>query len=63
MRSPRGDVTTSPAIVAAITVALCILDTDADAQPADAPQIISSWRAAGRIYDTYDSRNSPERRP
>lgn len=61
MRSPRGDVTTSPAIVAAITVALYTLD--ADAQPADTPQIISSWRAAGRIYDTYDSRNSPERRP
>ena len=61
MRSQRGDVTTSPAIVAAITVALCTLDTDAE--PADAPHILSSWRAAGRIYDTYDSRNSPERRP
>lgn len=60
MRSPRGDVTTSPAIVAAITVALCTPDTDAE--PAIAPHIISSWRAAGRVYDAYDSRNSPERR-
>jgi hypothetical protein len=61
MRSPRGDVATSPAIVAAVTVALGTLDPVIE--PAVAPHPISSWRAAGRIYEAYDSRISAERRP
>ena len=61
LRSPRGDVAMSPAIVAAVTVALGARDAGAD--PGVAPPEISRWRAAGRIYDADDSRISAERRP
>ncbi len=58
--SPRGDVATSPAIVAALTVALGALDDAAECDfvaPTD-----TRWRAAGRTYDAYDRHVSAERR-
>ena len=59
IRSPRGDVATSPAIVAAVTVALGILARDAES--AAGTPANSRWRAAGRVYDAYDSHVSAER--
>ena len=61
IRSPRGDVAPSPAIVAAVTVALGILARDAES--AAGTRANSRWRAAGRVYDAYDSHVSAERHP